>query len=432
MKKFASYLLPSLIASVLMSMYAIIDGIFIGQKIGDSGLAAINFCWPITAFLQAIGTSLGLACGIYFQILMAKKEVGQAQRIKTTVLLMLSVISIFFGLLFFLIKEPLLVLLGAKDTTLQYSLSYTKVILIGSIFQVLGMALIPMLRNSNKVKLAMIGSLSSIFTNLLLDYLFIFVWDKGLEGAAWGSVLAQVVSCCFCLFFLRKDLHGISFSKKNIKELVKISIAPMILSYSYSIIIIMTNLVCVHYGSDGAVAAYTVLSYLSYINIAISCAVGDSIQPLFSYQHELKEFNTNRKMLFKCILISFACGLVLAILMIVLKEPLGDLYHLSDLAMSFYCDAVWYFAIGSLAVSIFKVISSYFYSINLKSYANILILLEPFILTPLFLGLCCLVWELYGVWVSYIIVQCCLLILAGVLLGKSFKKFNSDVVSKTT
>ena len=78
MKKFASYLIPSLIASVLMSMYAIVDGIFIGQKIGDAGLAAINITWPITSFLQSIGTAMGLSGGIVIQNLLGKK-VGSEQ-----------------------------------------------------------------------------------------------------------------------------------------------------------------------------------------------------------------------------------------------------------------------------------------------------------------------------------------------------------------
>lgn len=187
MKKFASYLIPSLIASVLMSMYAIVDGIFIGQKIGDVGLAAINITWPITSFLQSIGTAMGLAGGIYIQKLLARKEEKKASKIKLTTLLMVIILGIIVGLLFYAVRIPLLYTLGATEESFGYALNYLRVILIGSVFQMTGMTFIPLLKNSNKVKLAAAASLSSVFTNLILDYAFIYGLDMDLYGAALVS-----------------------------------------------------------------------------------------------------------------------------------------------------------------------------------------------------------------------------------------------------
>lgn len=295
MKKFASYLIPSLIASVLMSMYAIVDGIFIGQKIGDAGLAAINITWPITSFLQSIGTAMGLSGGIVIQNLLGKKEVEHANKIKTLILIIVLFLGVFLGLLFYAVEEPLLHVLGATSESYPHAESYLTIILMGSIFQMLGMALLPLLKNSNKVKLAAVASLSAIFTNFTLDYVLIYLANMDLAGAALASVLAQVVSCIICLFAFAKELKSPIFLKKDLKEIFKISLAPFILSYSFSIAIIITNLVCSTYGGDEAVAAYTLLSYLSYIIIAIACAVGDSIQPLFSYNQAIQDFKSNKK-----------------------------------------------------------------------------------------------------------------------------------------
>lgn len=425
MKKFMSYLVPSLIASVLMSMYAIVDGIFIGQKIGDAGLAAINISWPITALLQAFGTAFGLAGGIYSQKLRANQQEEAANNAKTTALFIAFILAIILGLLLYFIKRPLLQFLGATSVSMDYAIGYTRIILIGSVFQMLGMALIPILKNSKMVKLAMIASLSSVFTNLLLDYLFILVFDFGLVGAAWGSVIAQIISCLIGFIAYFKKFRLFKIDQKAIPALLKTSLAPFILSYSYSIIIIITNLVCTSYGGDEAVAAYALLSYLAYINIAIACAVGDSIQPLFSYNQGLAQYKSNQKMLMKCLIISFGCCLILSLLMIFFERPLGDLYNLSKTAYAYYQTGMIYYAVGAILIAFIKVISSYLYSVDEKWFANLLIVIEPFVLTPFLLWICCHFLALKGVYLSYLLVQIILLLLAMGLLFYSQKKFQT-------
>ncbi|MDE7263155.1 MAG: MATE family efflux transporter [Anaeroplasmataceae bacterium] len=429
MKKFASYLVPSLIASVLMSMYAIVDGIFIGQKIGDSGLAAINITWPVTSFLQSIGTAMGLAGGILVQNLLGKKDVAHANRIKSTVLIMVLILGVGFGILFYAIETPLLHILGTTEESFSYAKSYLTIILMGSVFQMLGMALLPLLKNSGKVKRAACASLSAVFTNLILDYVLIFVADMDLAGAALASVLAQVVSCLICMLAYFKELKKPLFMKKDIVELFKTSLAPFILAYSFSIAIIITNLVCSYYGRDEAVAAYTLLSYLSYIIIAIACAVGDSIQPLFSYNQAVSDYKSNKRMLKYCLGISFGiCGICVAF-MLIFQNQLGELYNLSNLSTKYYKDGLIYYSIAALCVSLVKVVSSYLYAINSKLYANILVMIEPFVLIPLGLLIFCLPMKLSGVWVSYLFTQGILVALAGGLLYLQHKKIFQNSYS---
>lgn len=429
MKKFASYLIPSLLASVLMSMYAIVDGIFIGQKIGDSGLAAINITWPITSFLQSIGTAMGLAGGIVIQNLLGKKEGEHASHLKSTILILVISLGILFGLVFYAVRDPLIDVLGATEESFSYARSYLTIILMGSVFQMLAMTLTPLLKNSGKVKLAALASLSAVFTNLILDYVFIFLVNMDLAGAALASVLAQVISCIICLIAYFKELKKPFFLKKDIIELFKTSLAPFILAYSISIAIIITNLVCSHYGGDEAVAAYTLLSYLSYIIIALACAVGDSIQPLFSYNHVVKDYRSNRRMLRCCLGISvIICG-VCAILMIIFQKQLGELYNLSDISTKYYKDGLLYYSIGALFVSFIKVTSSYLYAINSKIYANILVMIEPFFLIPIGLLIFCIPMQLYGVWVSYLFTQVILFCLAAILVCLQNKKIFQNTSS---
>ena len=219
MKKFSNYLIPSVVASVLISMYAILDGIFIGQAVGDVGLAAINVAWPITAVLQSIGQALGLAGGICIQTHLGKGEIEKAEKLKLTTVIIVLIVSVVLGGLLFLTKEPLIKILGSTEYSFQPAIDYIKIILMGSMFQMLGCSMIPLLKNSGKIKTAVGASLSAIGVNLLLDYLLIMVLDMGLIGAAIGSVLAQMISAGVCLIAYFKEFKGVDFSITNIKNI---------------------------------------------------------------------------------------------------------------------------------------------------------------------------------------------------------------------
>ena len=105
-----------------------------------------------------------------------------------------------------------------------------------------GMALIPLLKNSNKVIIAMIASISSLVTNFFLDYLFVYVLNYGLIGAAWASVIAQGIAAIISIGFYVKEIKGFDFSITRLRQVFKSALAPFILTYSYSILIIISNL----------------------------------------------------------------------------------------------------------------------------------------------------------------------------------------------
>lgn len=426
MKSFYRYLIPSVIASVFMSTYAIIDGMFIGQKIGDIGLSAINIAWPITSFLQCLGAAIGLSGGIYISRLIALNKHKDASKLKLTTILIIFTLSIILGLTIYFLAKPLLSLFGAEGITLEYGYRYLKVILMGSAFQMLGVGLIPLLKNSNKVAFAMIGSLTSICVNLFLDYIFIMVFNMELEGAALASVVAQASAFIVCIIPYIKELKGILINKEVLKTIFIGSLAPFILNFSYSIIIIITNILCLKYGGNEAVAAYTLLSYLSYIISAAATGVGDSIQPLFSYYYAKSELNINYKMLKKCFIISLLlCGII-TILFLVFNNQLKDLYNLSDIAEGYYQNAIVFYFIGFILIAFIKIICSYLYSIEDKLKANLLTLSEAFIFTPLAFLILCPMLKLNGVWTGYLFVQIGLLILGIILFIKKIYQDKKD------
>jgi len=430
MKSFKQYLIPSLIANLFMSTYVIIDGIFIGYNLNDLGLAAINIAWPITAILQSFGLALGISGGIY---LSRKKALGFDEynlRIKATILIYILLISLILGIILFLLKDPLLTLFQAKGDTFTYANKYITIILYGSVFQVLGLAIIPLNKNIGYVKLSMIASLSSTIVNFILDYLFIAVLKYGLEGAAVASVIGAF--SCFLIGIIPylKNIKKPIFDKEVTKELFLGAIAPFILSYSYSILIIITNALSITYGGNEACAAYTVLSYLLYVINALATGTSDSIQPLFSYNNETKDYKKNNKLLLKTIGISFILVVIFNISFLFLKEPITRLYGLSVESSKIYNDAFIYYFVGFLFISISKCICSYLYATNQKVIANIFVLVEPLALTPLFYFILLIIFNLNGLWISFMIVQILLSLLLSITILLIWRKKDGRIFNR--
>lgn len=413
-KKFFKFLSLTIITSLFINSFVIIDGMFIGSKLGDVGLSAINLSWPITALFQAFGMALGISAGIYISRLKGLERYDDANNAKSGVLILILITSIIIGIIFFFLSKPLLILFGAANDSLNYGYDYLKIILIGAPFEFLGVSLPQLLKNSDKIKVATIASIVEILINLLLDYIFIIVYDFNLWGAALASIISLAVATFICLIFYFKELKKPIINKTLIKNLYLASVSPFILNYSYAFILIITNYLCVKFGGDEAVAAYTLLSYLLYIIAATAQAAGDAIQPLFSYNSTNGNHKINHQMLNGSILFSFIlCGLFVS-LFYIFKTNLEDLYNLSYQARIYYNDGLIYYLIGFLLTALIKPICSYLYSVGDRLRSNLLTILEPLILTPLFYLILCPFLKLNGLWMTYLFAQ------IGVLIGATF------------
>lgn len=405
-----------------MSFYVIVDGLFIGNKLNDLGLSAINLAWPITAFIQSVGFAFGISAGIYITRLIGNNELIKAKKMKLTVLIYLLIIGLILGVIFYFSKRNILILFQAKGDTLKAAEEYITIILYGSIFQIMGLAMIPLMKNYGHVRIAMVASLAGTLVNFILDYILIFKFNYGLKGAAVASVIGQGVAFLICLIPYSLDIRGVCFDLQSFKELSLGSLAPFILSYSYSLIIILTNALCEIYGSDKACAAYTVLSYLLYVINASSQGIGDAIQPLFSYHSFKNEDKIVLKYLRKCLIISLSFCLVIILIFYFTKDLIGRLYGLSSEALNMYNTGLFYYSVGFVFISISKVLCSYFYSINKKIHANLLVISEPLVFTPLAYLIFVLPFKVNGLWIGFMVAQILLLIFAFILYFLSRRK----------
>ncbi len=418
-------IIPSIITSIFTGIYVIIDGFFVGQKLGSLGLAALNVAWPVTAFLQAIGLGVGIASGIMISIDEAKKENKYKNILSNTFYLLigLSILS----LLILTFVKSLLFILGADNMTIGYCMEYVRVILFGSLIQIVGSAMVPILRNIGHTKYAALSLVVGGLFNFIGDYIFIFHLNLGLTGAAIASMFGAFMSAFMCILMLIKEKKFYMNQRIEYQYQLKLlnsSVAPFALMYAASILLIINNIFCYKYGSNSAIAAYTVLAYVLFIVQYAAQGISDGIQPLFSYYYGLNKKEEIKKIFILSLIITTVFITFITILTILLKNQFAIMFNIDDDAIKIYNDAYYYFVGGYLFLGIVRIVLCRFYATKEIIKADLLVILEPLIITPILLIILCNSVGLKGIWLSFMITQIILSIISILMI---FIKKRSEI-----
>ena len=245
-KTFFKYVIPSMLAFALSGIYAIVDGFFVGNSVGDQGLATINLVYPLVALIQAAGTGIGMAGAIHFAIAEGGNRMNERNRYFWITCGLLVLASVVLTLVYLPLGGTLLRLLGAQGALESYGREYITVITMGILFQVLGVGLVPVIRNMGKSIQAMAAMIAGFLTNILLDYVFVWVLPYGLAGAAAATVLGQAVTMIWCLavlYPLRKMLKA-QWDKGweyQTTRILKLTPSPLGLTFVPNVTLILIN-----------------------------------------------------------------------------------------------------------------------------------------------------------------------------------------------
>ena len=434
---FFYYVIPSVLAFALSGVYAIVDGFFIGNSIGDAGLAAINFAWPVTALLQALGTGLGMGGAVQYAL-----HLGQTDGTKSTckansyvehpniyfhvTLILLAGATLLSMVIFFAAANPLLSLFGAEGTVFTMGADYLRIIIFGAVFQIFGTGCVPLIRNLGGSLFAMTAMICGFLTNILLDWIFVWILDWSLPGAAIATMLGQAVTMVLSLCYLIKKHIGFSLPKaallkQHCAAILRVALSPFGLTFSPNIILILMNKYTMIYGGEEAVACYAAISYITMIILLLLQGVGDGCQPLISRYFGEK----NRDDLKSTKQMAYGTAICLAVICMVLlfcmRGSAASLFGASATVRIAVAATLPYFLAGFVFLAFVKVTTSIFYATAQNRFAYVLVYAEPVFL---FLLLCMLpaIQGLSGIWISALISQILTALTAAICLTKSNPK----------
>lgn len=410
-RQFMHYVIPSMIAMLFSGFYSIVDGLFVGNSIGNVGLAAINLVYPIQVVLNATATGVGIGGSVLVSIYRGEGKERDMEHSAMQTIILLLIFGAILPIFFLFTKGIILNFLGAEGAIYKGADDYITTILIGGMLPVLGNGLNPIVRNQGKPIIATQNMVAGLVTNIVLDYVFIYKMNLGMFGAALATITAQGVVATMNVIYVVKLNHKnfkLDYILPNIakiKKIMKIAISPFGQTIVPSIIIILTNWKCIEYGGDGAVAIYSVISYVLACAQLLIQGIGDGVQPLFSYYFGA---NKERELHYVYNKAFFLCSIFSVFLMamtMVFSVQLAKYFNISPELMNETALALKTTAFAYIFFGITRVTSAYFYATNHTKFSNLLIYIEPIVIAPAMLWIFTELFGLSGVWMAYPAIQ---------------------------
>ncbi len=410
-RQFMHYVIPSMIAMLFSGFYSIVDGLFVGNSIGNVGLAAINLVYPIQVVLNATATGVGIGGSVLVSIYRGEGKEKNMEHSAMQTIILLLIFGAILPVFFLGTKGIILNFLGAEGAIYKGADDYITTILIGGMLPVLGNGLNPIVRNQGKPIVATQNMVAGLVTNIVLDYVFIYKMNLGMFGAALATITAQGVVATMNVIYVVKLNHKnfkmdyILPNIAKIKRIMKIAVSPFGQTIVPSIIIILTNWKCIEYGGDGAVAIYSVISYVLACAQLLIQGIGDGVQPLFSYYFGA---NKERELHYVYNKAFFLCSIFSVFLMVmtmIFSVQLAKYFNISPELMNETALALKTTAFAYAFFGVTRVTSAYFYATNHTKFSNLLIYIEPIVIAPAMLWIFTELFGLSGVWMAYPAIQ---------------------------
>lgn len=288
--------LPMLVAQLLNLLYNVVDRIYIARIPGEgtAALGAVGLCFPLIVIITAFANLFGSGGAPLFSIYRGKKKEPEAVCIMNTSFTMLSASALILMVIGLCFARPLLILFGASSEALTYALPYLMVYLIGTLPSMLSVGMNPFINAQGYSVIGMISVAIGAVANLLLDPLFIFVLGFGIRGAAIATVISQLLSAVFVLYFLTKKselkvrlLHKDEIPKciNYAKNITSLGTAGFIMQITNSLVTICCNNVLSVTGGDIYISVMTIVSSVRQLVETPIYAMNEGTSPILSYNY---------------------------------------------------------------------------------------------------------------------------------------------------
>ena len=286
--------LPAIVAQLVNLLYNMVDRIYIGHipQNGDVALTGLGLCFPIIMIITAFANLIGGGGAPRVAIAMGKGDDEGANRILGAGVAALTIIAVVITAVVEVFGAPLLRLFGASDITLPYALDYLRIYAAGTVFVMFSLGLNPFITTQGFSKTAMMTVLIGAVFNIMLDPIFIFALNMGVQGAALATILSQGVSAIWVMKFLtgkksllRLNRQYLKLDMKVLAPVFALGVSPFIMSATESAINIAFNMSLSRYGGDVAVGAMTILSSIMQLQMMPVQGLSQGAQPIMSYNY---------------------------------------------------------------------------------------------------------------------------------------------------
>ena len=405
-KSFMRYLIPSTIGMLLMAINIVIDGIMVGNRLGPVALGGVGISVPVYTLFVAMSLWIGIGAATRYSAAMGAKRPEEARVIFSHAVVSIFVLTIIIGLFAFLFRTKLAYLLGANADTFPYVADYMNVMLLFGFVFTIENAFSILVRNDGGPNLSMIALITTSIVNIVLNYVFLFVLDYGVAGAAAATVIGAFVGLLILsTHFFRKKSNlrfvRFKFDRKLFLVILVIGFPSFLAEIGFSVFTVSHNITFERLAGTAGVSAFTILNYVHSVMLLLFLGMGAAIQPLISYYYGARNKEKMRKTLQMALKTSVGAGILFFLIGLFASAPIAGLFgDFPEEVMALAIPGIKLFFIAYLFMGMNFVMMTYYQSIGqirmatwITASREIVILLILLAILPKLLGVT-------GVWLA--------------------------------
>jgi len=394
---------PMILAQLVNVLYSVVDRIYIGHIPGASAWAmtGIGLVMPVISIIAAFSNLFGMGGAPLFAMARGAQNTERAGKIMGNTFSMLIITAMVLSVMFFVFKKPLLYLFGASDVTYPYARDYLNIYLIGTVFVMISLGMNGFI---NAQGFGMVGMLTvsiGAVLNLILDPVFIFVFDMGVKGAAIATVIAQFASALWVMRFLTGKKAVIRLEKVNlpvsipmVKEITSLGLAGFIMGITNGLVQIVCNASLQFWGGDLYVGIMTVINSVREIITLPAMGLTSGAQPVISFNYGAKKYDRVKSaikfMTAACISLTFAAWLILITIPHVFIQMFNNepaLLEYGVPAMHIYFFGMFMMAFQFSGTTVFTALGKAKYSVFFSIFRKVIIVTPLTLIIPFIGGL---------------------------------------------
>ena len=425
------YALPAFIAQTAASLYYMVDSIFIGQGVGPLAISGLAVTFPLMNLSTAFGTLVGAGAAVMLSVLLGQKNYKAANKVLGNVVSLNIIIGLIFMAAALIFIDPILYFFGASENTLPYAKEYITIILIGNVITHVYFGLNAAMRSSGFPKKAMALTIFTVVFNTILDPIFIFVFDMGIAGAAWATVIAQTVAMIVVLKHFSDKERAFHFEKgifkldmRVAKDSLAIGMGPFLMNAAACLVTLFINQQLRDYSGDLGIGAYGICNRLIFMFIMICMGLNQGMQPIAGYNYGAKQYSRVKEVFWMTAKLGTIVTCICFIIGMFFPRVAVGIFTHDEALMEMASHGLRILVIGFPIVG-FQMIGTNFFqclgmvkkSVILSLSRQILFLLPLLYALPLWHGAS-------GVWMSFPVSDVLSAALTAILLRRLFKKFN--------
>lgn len=428
LKKFIRYSVNNIFGMMAISVYILADTFFIARGVGTLGLTALNIAIPAFSFIQGSGLMFGIGAATKYSILKAQGQEKEANKIFSLAVISVLIISLFFVFLSITASKYLVKILGADESIFDITVTYLRVILCFAPAFITNSIFLCFVRNDHAPALAMIAMVIGSFSNIILDYIFVFPLNMGMFGAALATGCAPVIGLCILSLHKLRGKNNFKLVKYKLDfikifGILKLGLPSLITELASGVVIIVFNILILGISGNIGVAAYGIIANISMVVTAIYTGISQAIQPLLSNCYGLKDTSGMKKIFKYALVLMLALSLVIYVILYFYASDIAFIFNKENdntlQTMAVEGLKVYFTATPFLGFNI--IISIVFISMEKAVPAQIISLCRGFFILVPSAVILSKVFLMLGVWLSLLFCECVVAIISIYFLYRLIK-----------